>query len=200
MKDSRQHIIDIALGLFLRKSFKDVTLCEIVKLTGLSKGAFYHYFESKEALLKEVLDQFVLNFMSADWNSLTHNSLLSFIDEYYKLSNERFAKLSSEFKIDFDINYYALFFDAIRIVPEFRETILKKQTSELAAWEYVISKALESGEIHSVMTAGQIARIFVYIPDGYFMQNFFYKGSSSDGKQLGELIDLWKNFYKQLCK
>jgi TetR/AcrR family transcriptional regulator, transcriptional repressor for nem operon len=204
MNDSRQHIINISLGLFLSKSFKDVTLSEIVKLTGLSKGAFYHYFESKEVLLKEVLEQFVANFMSTNWDSLSSTTLLKFIDEYHSISANRIdnlnSKLISEFKIDYDINYYALFFDAIRVVPEFKITIHKKQAAELAAWKHVISKALKTGEIHSKMSAEQIARLFIYIPDGFFMENVFLEGESAENKPLVSIKSLWKDLYRQLSK
>ena len=52
---SKEHILITAFSLFLQKSFKEVTMKEIVKETGLSKGAFYHYFESKEQLFLELL-------------------------------------------------------------------------------------------------------------------------------------------------
>ena len=54
MNESKEHIITVASKLFLQKNFKEVTMKEIVDKTGLSKGAFYHYFESKEQLFLEV--------------------------------------------------------------------------------------------------------------------------------------------------
>ena len=63
MNQTKEHIITVACELFLQKSFKEVTMKEIVKQTGLSKGAFYHYFESKEQLFQEVLDFFLNNVM-----------------------------------------------------------------------------------------------------------------------------------------
>ena len=56
MKDTKEHILMIAGQLFLQKSFKEVTMQEIVKETGLSKGAFYHYFTGKDELFLEVLN------------------------------------------------------------------------------------------------------------------------------------------------
>ncbi|MGD8401904.1 MAG: TetR/AcrR family transcriptional regulator, partial [Bacillota bacterium] len=58
ISDSKKHIIDVSFGLFLQKSFKEVTMQEIVAKTGMSKGAFYHYFESKEQLFLEVINHF----------------------------------------------------------------------------------------------------------------------------------------------
>lgn len=55
MIDSKEQILKIALLLFLQKGFKGVTMNEIVKMSEFSKGAFYHYFSSKEEVFKEVI-------------------------------------------------------------------------------------------------------------------------------------------------
>jgi AcrR family transcriptional regulator len=46
MSDSRTHILETAANLFMQKSYKEVTMKEIVDKTGLSKGAFYLHFRS----------------------------------------------------------------------------------------------------------------------------------------------------------
>src|SRR5579863_7181554 len=49
--DTRAGILKVALQLFLQKGYKNVSYQDIVKKSGLSKGAIYHYFKSKEDLL-----------------------------------------------------------------------------------------------------------------------------------------------------
>ena len=56
--DTRTNILKTALLLFLEKGYKDVSYQDLVKKTGLSKGAMYHYFASKEDLLIAVFDMF----------------------------------------------------------------------------------------------------------------------------------------------
>jgi AcrR family transcriptional regulator len=56
--DTRSNILKTALLLFLEKGYKDVSYQDLVKKTGLSKGAIYHYFASKEELLNAVFDMF----------------------------------------------------------------------------------------------------------------------------------------------
>jgi AcrR family transcriptional regulator len=56
--DTRTNILKTALLLFLEKGYKDVSYQDLVKKTGLSKGAMYHYFASKEDLLNAVFDLF----------------------------------------------------------------------------------------------------------------------------------------------
>ena len=56
--DTRTNILKAALLLFLEKGYKNVSYQDLTKKTGLSKGAIYHYFASKEALLVSVFDIF----------------------------------------------------------------------------------------------------------------------------------------------
>ena len=51
-KDVRQaELLDRALALFLERGYENVSLNDLLALAGTSKGAFYHYFPSKEALV-----------------------------------------------------------------------------------------------------------------------------------------------------
>ncbi len=56
--DTRTNILKVALLLFLEKGYKNVSYQDLVKKSGLSKGAIYHYFASKEELLVAVFDMF----------------------------------------------------------------------------------------------------------------------------------------------
>jgi AcrR family transcriptional regulator len=51
-KDVRQaEVLDRALALFLERGYDNVSLNDLLAVAGTSKGAFYHYFPSKEALV-----------------------------------------------------------------------------------------------------------------------------------------------------
>lgn len=52
-------ILDVSLELFLKKGYEHTTIQDIIDhLGGLSKGAIYHHFKSKEEILDEVLNRF----------------------------------------------------------------------------------------------------------------------------------------------
>ncbi len=53
-------ILAAALKMFSSKGFAATRLDEVAKEAGLSKGTLYLYFESKEALFKAVVTEFVL--------------------------------------------------------------------------------------------------------------------------------------------
>ena len=52
-----QLILDTASTLFLQKGYNKTTLQDIIDATKLSKGAIYHHFASKEAILIAVVDR-----------------------------------------------------------------------------------------------------------------------------------------------
>ena len=50
-RSTRQHVLDTALALFRRQGFARTTMRDIADAAGLSLGAAYHYFPSKDALV-----------------------------------------------------------------------------------------------------------------------------------------------------
>ena len=50
-------ILDTAESLFIEKGYDHTSLQDIIAATGLSKGAIYHHFASKEAILIAVVDR-----------------------------------------------------------------------------------------------------------------------------------------------
>lgn len=56
----RAELIDCAQRLFLMHGYERTTINEVISATGLSKGAFYHHFRSKEDLLEAIASRFAL--------------------------------------------------------------------------------------------------------------------------------------------
>jgi AcrR family transcriptional regulator len=54
----RAELIDCAQGLFLTRGYERTTINDVISATGVSKGAFYHHFRSKEELLEAIADRF----------------------------------------------------------------------------------------------------------------------------------------------
>ncbi len=50
---SRDKILQSAVQLFLEEGFEATSVNDICKHAGVSKGSFYHYFETKQVLFLE---------------------------------------------------------------------------------------------------------------------------------------------------
>src|SRR6266850_3562902 len=51
---TRARLVEAAMQVFAESSLLDARISDIAQRAGLSYGAFYHYFESKEELFREV--------------------------------------------------------------------------------------------------------------------------------------------------
>ncbi len=198
MNETKEHILKIAFGLFLQKNFKEVTMKEIVEKTGLSKGAFYHYFESKEKLFFEVIDTFYFKNIMVDFNQLNKNTLYDFYQDYV----EKMVLIINKMKTDYsycdslaNMNFITIMFDAVHMFPELKSKLMKSMQEELEAWIEVIKNSREKGEFTSPMTDDQIAKVFIYSNDGIGLRLLL---ENKTGKMKEEMLTLWDNFYKEI--
>ncbi|KIH84159.1 TetR/AcrR family transcriptional regulator [Pseudomonas batumici] len=65
MKDTKSSIIECAFRLFLEHGYENTSLSNLVKASGLSKGAFYHHFKDKEALHDATIHYFFIRFFTS---------------------------------------------------------------------------------------------------------------------------------------
>jgi AcrR family transcriptional regulator len=56
VEDRREQIIDAAMHVFAQKGFARATNKDIAREAGITPGLIYHYFDSKEALLKAIIE------------------------------------------------------------------------------------------------------------------------------------------------
>jgi len=55
----RDSFVDAAQGFIQSKGYEQMSIQDVLDELGASKGAFYHYFDSKQALLQAVVDRMV---------------------------------------------------------------------------------------------------------------------------------------------
>ncbi len=201
MITTKEYILNECLKLFLSKSFKDVTLKEIVEATKLSKGAFYHYFTSKETLFLEVIDTFFTRMIVFNFGSYSKESLYHFyhdhIDDLEKVMNE-LTEINGRINTGkvADFNYLYPLFDALRMIPEYRDKIQQARRYELEQWTFAVERAQASGEIKSTMTADQLAKMFIFSGNGIGLNIIMSKGSPEAIKE--SFTNLWDGFYEGL--
>ncbi|UOB16155.1 TetR/AcrR family transcriptional regulator [Abyssalbus ytuae] len=200
MKDSKEHILKTSLSLFLQKGFKEVTMSEIVKNSGFSKGAFYHYFSSKEEVFRDVIETYYNKILYVDYNSLPSDSLKSFYRARIDIHMENEKKFRNWLVTSLNqppstTNLYYILFDAMRLIPEFQEKEREDLKKEFEAWENVINKAKESGEISSKISSNELAKQFVYGGDGIALHMVL---KDTTEQLIPEVTRLWDSLYKNL--
>jgi TetR/AcrR family transcriptional regulator, transcriptional repressor for nem operon len=59
ISDTRDRLIESARYLFWERGFAGTSMADLLGHAGVNSGSFYHFFESKEALLREVLEGYL---------------------------------------------------------------------------------------------------------------------------------------------
>jgi AcrR family transcriptional regulator len=192
MKDTKDFIIKTASMLFLQKGYKGVSMTDLVKKSGLTKGAFYYYFASKEILFKAVLETFITH-VSTPNDKDSDKTLYQF----YHDEAERIAQAMSPPDLgdqETRFNFFSLFFEASNVFPDIRDMIQDLLQRQKDSWTKIVKRAKKTGEIKTPMKEDHIAEMFVSSSDGVGMyyvllrQNEFKKA----------LMGLWNSFYEGL--
>jgi AcrR family transcriptional regulator len=175
MNDTRDYIIDQAYRLFLSKSYEAVTISDISKSIGFTKGALYHHFLNKEELFKAVIDKYLRIFGLGD---LKENITLV---EYIQVTIEHIKQIVYSICVDdrpfVPVDYLSLVIDAFRHYPSFTDNTERLFNTEIEKIKFVLDQAIKSKEIRSDINTSVMAVNFFAISIGIIV-NFFKKNLS----------------------
>lgn len=134
MNEKEIAIIEAAIKLFAQKGFSSTSIQEIAISSGISKGAFYLHFKSKEALLLAILNYYfeqlkdeILNYEDDDTepkevflkqlngflrNSIQHHEFIIMISREQSIPlNDSTKKLISKMQIEIHAIYHKAFLE-----------------------------------------------------------------------------------------
>lgn len=55
----KQELMQIAYRMFITRGYENTSVDEIIEEAGIAKGTYYYYFESKEAMLEDVISMMI---------------------------------------------------------------------------------------------------------------------------------------------
>ncbi len=77
----RNKILDAALQLLTSKGYDKMTIQDILDQLQMSKGAFYHYFDSKAAVLEALVERMVIEQVESHFLAIVQNPHLTAIEK-----------------------------------------------------------------------------------------------------------------------
>jgi AcrR family transcriptional regulator len=89
----RNEILDAALKLVYTKGYEQMTIQDILDALQMSKGAFYHYFDSKGAVLEALVERMILDEAVPLLTPIVEDPNLSAVEKF-----ERYFDLSARWK------------------------------------------------------------------------------------------------------
>ena len=104
----RDEILDVAAACFARQSYPATRMNDIAAVCGASKARLYHYYESKEAILFDLLDRYTQKLLviigqvqatahrqALDERATLHELIRAFLREYETSATRHAALLGS---------------------------------------------------------------------------------------------------------
>lgn len=162
-EERREQIIAAAMAVFARLGFHEARMDDIVKQSGLSKGALYWYFKSKDDIIAAVMDRFIDREIQGLEEVLQLQSPVS--EKLLKLNELILGEMSS--MIGLMPILYELYAVAMRKKPV-RKALLKyfQPTHKLLA--ELIQQGIDSGEFVPV-EADEIAVDLIAFYEGLLL-------------------------------
>jgi len=160
---TRVQILQAALTCFADKGYHQTAMDDIVTASGLSKGALYWHFKSKQELFIALLEWFFTEFgeeVSHAWHdTMTAAEKLEVITEVSLASSEQFIPFIKVF-----LDFYAQTSDNEKVMQLFEGT-LRGYWQQI---EQIIAEGIAAGDFRPV-DASQLALGFFGMLDSLFL-------------------------------
>jgi AcrR family transcriptional regulator len=190
MKDTKEIILKTAYDMFLRSNYEAVTISSIIKTTGLTKGAIYHYFNSKEELFIAVVNKYMIdNKINIE---IEHSSLRDLIAYSINRAKEQIALSFNGDKV-MPAQHITLIMAAFRYYPGYADISNKFFSAEVDKWEKVLDAAISKNEIKEDIDTQIMAMNFLVIGTN-ILANTLLTGSTEYAMEVFEkqLKELYK--------
>jgi AcrR family transcriptional regulator len=156
---THQKIHKTALGLFRKKGFDVVTVDEICKKAGVSKGTFYVYYESKEQVIYDLFlkhDKMYDDFVASELASVTNP-----IEKLLLLGNK-----ALEYTLDWGIDIMQITYRARASFNKHDPSFLSEKRSLNKIVPVLVADAQRQGLLRTDLSADDIADIMIRSVDG----------------------------------
>ena len=168
-ESQREAILDLAADKFASTSYPTTSMSDLAAASGTSKARLYHYYESKEAILFDLLDRYTKRLMLiiAEIEALGQRRRLS--------ERATFAELIRGFLAEYETSHsrhVALLNDVKYLAEPQRETILNRQRDIVAAYARQLARAYpervaaDNQTAVTMMVFGMINWTFTWLKPG----------------------------------
>ncbi len=151
-RNTKGRIVSAAWKLFYEQGYENTTIEDIVWESETSKGSFYHYFESKDALLNSLAYLF-----DEKYEQLMPNITddMSAIDALVYLNRELFHMIENQIDIDLLSRLFAS-----QLTTKGDLTLLDINRVYYKLIKKLVIKGQENGEIVDTMTVNEIVKYY----------------------------------------
>ena len=186
-KSHKEELFNATFRLFILHGYDGVSLGDIEKATGMSRGAIFHYADSKLDLFRQVVEQYILDRQSIDMKIRVGKdpSLREFIDAYIdgvKRTMRELMMLIGEGVTLAECSraYLSIIQQIAVLLPDLSERQQQSITREQQVWHQVIVRAVERGEVQPDIDMELMAQTFIALFYGRAYRDSLTNGLDAD--------------------
>ena len=165
--DSSEKLLNSAIKLFIKKGYKGSSVAEITKFAGLTRGALYCHFETKEHLAKQIIKLFEDRYI---------NKVIAYVKEENGSPLEKFQRMM-QFNIQFagENSDLCVFMTVISAeICGSRSRLESYIKSVYQRWNEFLTGILKEGkrkgEFKKEIDPEMMARVIIGVHDGVLLQ------------------------------
>ncbi|MBE6002777.1 MAG: TetR/AcrR family transcriptional regulator [Lachnospiraceae bacterium] len=147
-RNTKQKIVSAAWKLFYEQGYDDTTVDDIVFESGTSKGSFYHYFDSKDALLGSLNILFdekyeeLMNVIDPDMDA---------VDKLIYFNHELFEMIDSSVSIELITRMFSS-----QLITHGEKHLLDRKRTYFKLIKQIVKQGQDRGEMRDDVTVNQI--------------------------------------------
>ena len=147
-RNTKQKIVSAAWKLFYEQGYDDTTVDDIVFESGTSKGSFYHYFDSKDALLGSLNILFdekyeeLMNIIDPDMDA---------VDKLIYFNHELFEMIDSSVSIELITRMFSS-----QLITHGEKHLLDRKRTYFKLIKQIVKQGQDRGEMRDDVTVNQI--------------------------------------------
>jgi TetR/AcrR family fatty acid metabolism transcriptional regulator len=172
--ETKNRIYTAAIELMDHEGFDNITIAEISERAGVSVGAFYHYFDSKNDILAEIFHQADEYFSTQVISELKKESIPKQIIEYF----DHYARFNVASGVEMT---QQLFSPRIKF-------FIKEERPMLTILRDLVRRGQGNGEIRTDMSAEEVVRFLFVMARGVVFEWSLYDGGYDLEAKMHEYI------------
>lgn len=182
-KSHKRELFRVAFKMFILKSFDGVSIPDIEKATGFTRGTIFHYADTKLDLFRQVVEYYVLERQDIERKIQVADdcTLRQFIDTYVKGVEQTMETLHEIIGMDVPMRdcsraYLNMTSQVSVLLPEVHKAFLNAMAKEERLWMEVIARGVENGELRSDVQPAILAKIMMSLFYGRAFQDSLING------------------------
>lgn len=179
---TKSKIVSAAWKLFYEQGFDNTTVDEIIKLSGTSKGSFYHYFESKDSLIGSLAYLFDEKYSELE-QQLDYNK--NAIDNMLYLTRELCMMIENNIDIELLSRLYAQ-----QLSKRGQKELLDRNRLYYRLLKKLTVQGQERGEITQQKSSAEIVRLYAIAERALLYDWCLHGGEYSLAEYAGSVMPL----------